>query len=73
MIPCRASCFIVLMNVVKKMCTSSIAPSMYLSSSTFTGPTSLSMCGRSPSCTACETTFAPSRLQEAHAPVADRA
>ena len=45
---------------------------MYLSSSTLTGPTSRSTCGRSPSWTACPTMFAPSRLQEAHALAADR-
>ena len=39
---------------------------------TFTGPMSLSRCGRSPRLIACETTLAPSRLHEAQAPAADR-
>ncbi len=64
MVAWRGSCFIVFTKLVKKMCTSSTSPSAYLSKSTFTGPTIRSRCGRSPSWTTLDTTFAPSRLRK---------
>src|SRR5215472_9460145 len=57
----RGSWRMVLKKRVKKTCTSSISPAMYLSSSTFTGPISCASFARSPSCTAEDTTLPPMR------------
>ena len=62
--PWRGSCRMVLMNVVKKMCTSSTLPAMYSSIKVFTGPTMRSRCGRSPSWTTLDTTLPPIRCRK---------